>query len=266
MTSHHTNTNDIYMEIEPASVSSKSSAIFPQTSATNNRSKYKYTFTNTNTNRNKRINNLKKLSPSTRRKTRKFKNVSKKKPNEQDFEINRFKMTKILEFFSIFFEKDTKKDIKKQNINKLYVSVTYNNSTNSHSPVIKQYSLSGDKVYEYNKVICNYFKKENDDETTLINELLNNLAIYDEKYHTKTHKNKTKQFSEMNIEFKRLKTKLFENLKDIFTEKKITFENLNSLTKLNVDYVNLKESAQSHFTLKPYSLYSTDVESTDVEV
>jgi len=249
--------------------SNENNDILPQKSATINSSEY--TFDNTNRNRQSKIKNLNKLLPSTRRKTRKFKNVSKKPTEEQDFEINKFKMTKILEFFSIFFEKDTKKDNKKKNTKKynnkkdeqkINVSVTYNNSTNPNSPVSKNYVLSGDKVDEYKKVICNYFKKEkeNKDETTLINELLQSLAGYDEKLHTKTHNNKTKKFSAMNIEFKQLKKKLFENLKDIFTEKHITFKNLNSLEKLNVDNVNLNESAQAHFTLKPDLLYSTDVE------
>ena len=75
MTSYHTNPNDTYIEIGSPSGSSESNDILPQTSTKKN--SREYTFTNTNTNRNKRINNLKKLSPSIRRKTRKFKNVSK---------------------------------------------------------------------------------------------------------------------------------------------------------------------------------------------
>jgi len=251
--------NPMYMKVGPSSGrrsgssgSSESNAILSQKSATNNRREYTFTNTNNN-NRKKRINNLKKLSPSILRKTRTFKNVSKKTPNEKLFEINRFEMTKILEFFSIFFEQDTKKDNKKKDNKKkdepkLNVSVTYN-SNDLNTSVNKKYVLSGDKVYEYNKVICSYFKKENDDETTLINELLQSLANYNEKYHTKTHKNKPKKFSEMNIEFTKLKQKLFKNLKDIFTEKKITFENLKSLENLNVNNVNLNNSAQAHVNL-----------------
>jgi hypothetical protein len=247
----NTFTAPMYMKVNSSwgkrSERSESNDIRSQTYATNNRSGSEYTFNNTNNNRKKRINNLKKLSPSIRRKTRKFKNVSQKNVPEQIFEINRFEMTKILEFFSIFFEQDTKKDKKtdnkKKNINKLYVSVTYNSNSLKTSSVIKEYVLSGDKVDEYNKVICNYFKKENADETTSINELLQRLATYDEKNHTKTHNNKTKKFSEMNIEFKQLKKKLFENLKDIFTEKHITFKNLKSLEQLNVNNVNINNSS-----------------------
>jgi len=220
-----------------------------QTNLTKYRSEH--SVPNTNNKRQSQIKKFQKLLPSIRRQTRKFKNVNKKTNIEKDFEIKKFEMTKILEFFSIFFEQDTqkdiKKDIKKIGKKKLNVEVTYNTTQNSPS-ISKPYVLSGDKIDEYNKVICTHFKKEGDvedeDEDVLINELLQRLANYNEYYHTKTHNKKTKKFSSMNIEFKILKKKLFENLKDIFSEKQIKFKDLKSLKKLHIASVKLNNSAQ----------------------